>query len=365
MSRALFEYIQLPYCGSQTVEAARRLQPFYHCVFIPCVDESAIESMVSQGFYYRSAAISQDVSLRGFTDIKQCLDTLGAKRRNDILQAVHKAEAQGIDVSINIFRRTPQAFEEVYSWYFDVYRPYASTHFPNDYKSQFIEELNLDILQRYRYRPFVFATAKWEGKIIGGSFLRHLSGPEYQSRSSARAAWPDALDQGDVLQMFMLNSGHEPIGNINTYIYYRLIEWCIRQGYDYFSFGGENIVVPPEDYLNVMGSKRAWGTMTILRYDSNGSFVLCNRKALLYLRADYFIVHRDTHDYQLTYFANDPNISKFLSQWLSGDPYLRKCAYTRERSIFSYLEKRAQRWKNTRLVLCNPEGVEEHSIVCP
>jgi hypothetical protein len=321
--------------------------------------------MVSQGFHYRSTAISQDISLRGFTDIKEYLGTLGAKRRNDILQAVRKVEAQGVDFSINIFRRTPEAFQEVYSWYFDVYRPYASAHFPNDYKDQFIEDLHVDVLKRYRYRPFVFATTKWKGKIIGASFLRHVSGQEYQSGSSARAAWGDALGQGDVLQMFMLNSWHELIGNINTYIYYRLIEWCLSQGYDCFSFGGESIVMPPEDYLNVMSSKRAWGTRTILRYNTDARFVLCNRKALLYLRADYFIVHRDTQDYHLTYFANDPNSPKFLSQWLSGDPYLSKCVYARERSIFSYLEKRAQRWKNTRLVLCNSEGVEEQSIVCP
>jgi hypothetical protein len=365
MSKSLFEFVELPYCGGRTAEAARKLLPFYHCVFVPCVDESLTDSMLSQGFYYRSSATSQDLPLRDFKTVEHCLGTLGAKRRNDILQAVRKAENYGIEVSIDLFRRSPAEFREVYSWYFDIYRPYASTHFPNNYKAQFIDDLHSDVFQTYRRRPFVFATAKWEGKLIGGSFLRHLTWAEYRLKSSCDAAWPDAPGQGDALQMFMLNSGHEPVGNINTYIYYRLVDWCIRQGYGYFSFGAENIMMPPEEYLNVMGSKRAWGTTTVLRYDGEKRFILCNRKALLYLRSDYFVFHRDADSYRLVYFANDRDVPKVLSQWLSGDGYIAKSVFTRDHSVFTYLEKRAQRWNNARLILCDAEGSEELAVVCP
>lgn len=165
--------------------------------------------------------------------------------------------------------------------------------------------------------------------------------------------------------MFMLNSGHEPIGNINTYIYYRLIDWCISQGYSYFSFGSENILMPPEEYLNVMGSKRAWGTDTILRYTGDNNFVLCNHQALLYLRSDYFIFHHDPVSYRLTYYANDRDVPKVLAQWLSGDSYLSKTVFTRDRSVFAYLEKRVQRWNNARLILCDAEGSEKQTVFCP
>lgn len=365
MSKSLFDYVELPHCGSRTAEVARRLLPFYHCVFVPVVDEGLTASMLSQGFYYRCSAVSQDLPLRGFKTIEECLGALGAKRRNDIQQSVRKAEERGIDVSIDIFRRSLREFQEVYDWYFEIYRPYASVHFPNRYKAQFVEELHIDLLQTYRRRPFIFAVAKWEGKVIGGSFLRHLPWAEYRLGSSLEDGRPGAPQQGDVLQMFMLNSGHEPIGNINTYIYYRLVEWCIRQGYGYFSFGSENIVMPPEDYLNVMGSKRAWGTTTTLHYDGEKRFVLCNHKALLYLRSDYFIFHRDADSHCLTYFANDRSVPKVLSQWLSGDGNLRKTVFTRDRSVFAYLEKRAQRWINARVVLCDAEGAEEQTAVCP
>lgn len=365
MAKSLFESVDLPYCGRQTAEVARRLLPFYHCVFVPCADEGRVESLTSEGFYYRSSSASQDLRLHGLTGVEQYLGALGAKRRNDILQAARKAEEHGIEVSIDIFRRAPREFHDAYAWYFEVYRPYASAHFPNRYKAQFIDDFHTDLLQTYRRVPFIFATAKWNGKIIGGSFLRHLTWAEYRLRSSFDAAWPDAPKPGDVLQMFMLNSGHEPVGNINTYIYYRLVDWCIRQGYGYFSFGAENIVLPPEDYLNVVGSKRAWGTITVLHYEDERRLVLCNHKALLYLRSDYLIFHRDADGYRLTYFANDRNVPKVLSQWLSGDGYLRKRVLTRDRSVFTYLEKRAQRWNNARVSLCNAEGDEERGFDCP
>lgn len=365
MSKSFFEYVNLPHCGKQTADAARRLLPFYHCVFVPRGDESLTASMLSHGFYNRCSAVSQDLPLHGFKTIEECLRALGAKRRNDILQSVRRAEESGISVSVDIFRRSPAEFQAAYDWYFEIYRPYASVHFPNNYKAMFVDDFNTDLLHTYRRRPFIFAAAKWQDKLIGGAFLRHLTWAEYRAGSSFEDRQPDTPQQGDVLQMFMLNSGHEPIGNINTYIYYCLIDWCIRQGYGYFSFGAENIVMPPEDYLNVMGSKRAWGTSTTLRYDGDRRFVLCNHNALLDLRSDYFIFHRGADSHHLTYYANDRSVPKVLSQWLSGDDRLRKSVFTKDRSVFAYLEKRAQRWTNAVVVQCDAEGAEQQSFVCP
>jgi hypothetical protein len=85
---------------------------------------------------------------------------------------------------------------------------------------------------------------------------------------------------------------------------------------------------------------------------------------MLFLRSDYYIFHWDSRAYWLIYFANDENVPKVLSQWPSGDRYIRKVVYTRKRPIFAYLEKRGQRWNNTTLVLCNSEGAEETTASC-
>jgi len=94
-------------------------------------------------------------------------------------------------------------------------------------------------------------------------------------------------------------------------------------------------------------------------------FVLCNKKALLHLRSDYFLFSWDSNAYGLIYFANDEKIPKSLSQTLENDSYIGKQVYTRKRSIFAYLEKRALRWKNVVLVLCSANGTTEQSLVCP
>jgi len=364
MSSNSFEYLELPYCGAQTARIAKRLLPHYHCVLTPCVSEALRDEMFSEGFSYRPSAVSQDLFLEGVTNIKQCLDSLNSKRRNDIVQAVQRAQATGIEVSIDLFRR-PRDFEDVYAWYFDVYRPYAAVHFPNKYKCQLIEELHSDLLRRYRFKPFVLAVARWKGKVVGGSFLRHIPYAEYRRQTSSESCWPGASGGGEVLQMFMLNSGHEPIGNFNTYLYYSLIDWCIRQGYRVFSFGSENILNPPEDYLNVIGSKRAWGTATVLQFEGLNHFMLCNHAPMLHLGADYFIFHLGPESHELTYYANQQSTPKILSQWLSGDAYIRKTVYTRSPRIFSYLSARAPRWENARLVLCDADGNERSSLVCP
>lgn len=365
MSSVPFEYLELPYCGAQTARIAKKLLPHYHCVLTPPVGGALRDEMFSGGFSYRPSAVSQDLHLEGVTSIRQCLDGLNSKRRNDIVQAVQKAQANGIEVSIDLFRRRPQDFADVYAWYFDVYRPYAATHFPNKYKCQLVEELHSDLLHRYRFKPFVMAVARWRGKVIGGSFLRHIPYAEYRRHTSSESCWPGAPGGGDVLQMFMLNSGHEPVGNFNTYIYYSLIEWCIRQGYRVFSFGSENIINPPEDYLNVIGSKRAWGTTTILQFEGQNHFMICNHAPMLHLRGDYFIFHRGPEQHELTYYANQQSTPKILSQWLSGDAYIRKTAYTRSPRIFSYLEARASRWENARIVLCDADGNTRSSLDCP
>ncbi len=358
-----FDYVVLPYCGAQTAQIARRLLPYYHCVFISCVDESQIESLCAEGFYYRPRSVSQDLLLEGSSSIEEHLQRLKAKRRNDILQSVNRAQKHGIEVSVEVFKHRYEEFRNIYSWYFDVYRPYASTRFPNAYKYKFVEDLNSALL--HHNNPFVLATAKWNGKIVGASILIHLPCSYYQMKSSFRAGFPGASGAGNVLQMFMLNSRHDQIGNINTYVYYRIIDWCIRQRYSLFSFGEEDIILPEAGYLNVLGSKRSWATTTVLHYDRESYFLLCNSKALLYLPSDYYLFHWDSSTYSLIYFANIENVPKILSQWLEGDIYLSKRVYTRRRSIFSYLEQRAQRWKNSRLILCSSEGTEETSLDCP
>jgi hypothetical protein len=365
MSSTSFEYIELPYCGAQTAELARRLSPYYHCVFFPFSDESQIEPLAAQGFYCRPSIASQDLSLAEFESIEQCLASLPAKRRNDITQSVRKAEDNGIEVSVEVFRHTYEGFRDIYSWYFDVYRPYAATHFPNKYKYDLIEDLNADLLSRYRYNPFVFAKARWNGKIVGGSFLRHIPSRQYGLNSSFLQAFPGEVGQGDVLQMSMLNSGHEPVGNINTFLYYCIIDWCIKQNYRVYSFGRENLMLPPKEYLNVVGSKRSWGTTTVLERDAVSlQFVLCNREALLHLRSDYFIFHWTPDSYQLIYFANSEDIPKALSQTLESDSYINKRVYTRKSSVFSYLEKRSHRWSNAGIILYDSCGKEEASITC-
>lgn len=365
ISSTRFEFLTLPDCGTQTAEIARRLSPHYHCIFFPCVEESQIEPLTAEGFYCRSAYTTQDLSLAGFGKVEDCLASLPAKRRNDIMQSVKRAEGQGIEVSVNLFRHTPDDFRDIYTWYFDVYRPYAATHFPNKYRYSSVEDLNRDLLGTYRRRPFLFAKAVWNEEIIGASLLRHIPAARYRQNSSFNQAFADERPGGDVLQMFMHNSGPKPIGNINTYLYYCIIAWCIKQGYRAYSFGRENVIVPPEDYLNVLGSKRSWGTTTVLEHGpASLHFVMCNRKALLHLRSDYFLFHWTRDDYRMVYFANTENVPKALSQTLEGDSYIHKHVYTRNRSVFSYLEKRAARWSKTLISLCNSEGLEESSIVC-
>jgi hypothetical protein len=318
----------------------------------------------SQGFYCRSSFTSQDLPLEGFDSIEEYIATLPAKRRNDILQGVKKAQAHNIKMSVGVFRHGDKDFRDIYSWYFDVFRPYAATHFPNAFKYQFIEDLTSDLLGRYRNVPFVFATAWWAGKIVGGSFLRHIPCSLYQNKSSFASAFARPSDEGTVLQMYMLNSGNEPVGNFNTYLYYSLVDWCIQEGYSYFSFGRENMILPPQEYLNVLGAKRSWGTTTIMESGHRTQFVLCNREALLHLDVDYYVFHWELESYWLTYFANDENVPKVLSQWLEGDAYVHKRVYTRCRQVFSYLEKRAARWNNTSLFLCDSQGKETASIKC-
>jgi hypothetical protein len=361
-----FDYLELPYCGEKTAAIAKRFSPYYHCVFSPFVDQRQIDQFTAQGFYCRASVASQDVSLMKVGSIKQLLSKLPSKRRNDIMQSVRKAEEHGVEITIEPFRQRPAQFREIYTWYFDVYCPYAATHFPNKYKYNLIEDLHQDLLRRFSSSPCVLATAKWEERIIGASFLIHIPCKQYGVKSSFRTAFSSEEAQGDVLQMSTLNSGPGPVGNINTYLYYRLIEWCITQGYAYFSFGRENLMLPPSGYLNVVGSKRSWGTTTVLE---NGpaslEFVLCNTNALLHLQSDYFLFSWTPNTYGMIYFANDEKIPKSLSQMLEGDSYLEKHVYTRKRAIFSYLEKRALRWKNVVLVLCAANGATAESLACP
>lgn len=360
-----FDYLELPYCGEKTAAIAKRLSPYYHCVFSSFMDQSQLEQLTAQGFYCRAPVASQDLSLMELGSIKDLISKLPSKRRNDIIQSVRKAEEQGIEVAIEPFRQRPAQFREIYTWYFDVYRPYAATHFTNKYKYNLIEDLHEDLLGRFSSSPTVLAIAKWREGVVGASFLIHIPCKQYGVKSSFRAAFSSEEPQGDVLQMSTLNSGSGPIGNINTYLYYRLIEWCITQGYAYFSFGRENLMLPPSKYLNVVGSKRAWGTTTVLENDpASLQFVICNRSALLHLRSDYFLFSWAPDNYGVTYFANEEKIPKSLSQMLEGDSYIRKRVYTRRCSIFSYLEKRALRWKNVVLVLCSANGTTAESLNC-
>lgn len=361
-----FDYLTLPYCGEKTAAIAKRLAAHYHCVFSPFVDQSQIDQLTEQGFYCRASVASQDVSLMKVGSIKEFLSRLPSKRRNDIMQSARKAEQQGIEVTIEPFRQKPAQFREIYTWYFDVYRPYAATHFPNKYKYNLIEDLHQDLLGRFRSSPCVLAIARLQERIIGASFLIHIPCQQYGVKSSFRMAFSSEEAQGDVLQMSTLNSGPGPVGNVNTYLYYRLIEWCIVQGYTLFSFGRENLMLPPNEYLNVVGSKGSWGTTTVLENDpASLEFVFCNRNALLHLRSDYFLFSWIPNAYGMIYFANDEKIPKSLSQMLERDSYLNKQVYTRKRSIFSYLEKRALRWKNVALVLCAANGATAQSLTCP
>src|SRR6185437_13425845 len=203
----------------------------------PFVDQSQIGELTAQGFYCRASVTSQDVSLTKLSSIKDLLSKLPSKRRNDIVQSTRKAEEQGIEITIEPFRARPEQFREIYAWYFDVYLPYAATHFANKYKYELIEDLHKDLLGRFHSGPGVLAIAKWQGKIIGASFLVHIPCRQYGVKSSFRNAFTSDDAQGDILQMSTLNSGSGPVGNVNTYLYYRLIEWCITHGYEYFSFG--------------------------------------------------------------------------------------------------------------------------------
>jgi hypothetical protein len=360
-----FDYLTLPYCGSQTAAIARRLSHYYHCIFIPFVDKNQIEQLTAEGFYCRASTATQDLPLKKLGSMDEMLSKLPSKRRNDIRQAVRKASEQQIEITIEPFRQRPEQFRDVYNWYFDVYRPYAATHFPNKYKYNLIEEWHEDLLGRFRLTPSVLALAHWQKKIVGASLLVHIPCRQYGVNSSFRIAFPEEQGIGDVLQMSTLNSGSGPVGNINTYLYFRLIEWCITHGYAYFSFGRENLMLPPNEYLNVIGSKRSWGTTTVVENDAATlEFVLCNRKALLYLGSDYFLFSWAPSVYRLIYFANDEVIPKSLSQMLESDSYLDKEVYTRKRSIFSYLEKRAARWKNVVIVLCSGNGKTIESLAC-
>ncbi len=365
MPDSQFDYLELPYCGDKTPAIAKRFSSYYHCVFSSFMDQSQIERFTAEGFYCRASVASQDLSLVGVGSIKELISRLPSKRRNDIMQSVRKAEDQGIEVIIEPFRQRPAQFREIYTWYFDVYRPYAATHFPNKYKYNLIEDLHEDLLGRFGRSPTVLAIAKWPAGVVGASFLNHIPCKQYGVNSSLRAAFSSEEPQGDILQMSTLNSGSGPTGNINTYLYYRLIEWCITQGYAYFSFGRENLMLPPCEYLNVVGSKRSWGTTTVIETDPSGlQFVICNRSALLHLGSDYFYFTWTPDNYALNYFANQEKIPKSLSQMLEGDAYIRKRVYTRKRSIFAYLEKRALRWKNVVLVLCAANGSTVESLNC-
>ena len=364
--RPSFDYVKLPYCGEATARIGKRLSQYYHCIFTPFVDESQIEPMTAQGFYCRSSIASQDLPLEKLGSIEDLLSNLPAKRRNDIVQVAKKAREHEIEITIEVFRQTSHQFQDIYAWYFDVYRPYAATHFANKYKYSLIEDLHADLLGRFRSVPCVLAIARWRGKIIGASFLLHIACAQYRVKTSFAMAFPNEQAFSDVLQMSTLNSGPGPIGNINTYLYYRLIQWCIEAGYGHFSFGRENLMAPPNEYLNVLGSKRSWGTTTLLENDAGSlQFVLCNRRALLYMGSDYFLFHWTQAAYRLVYFANDENVPKALSQMLESDSYIEKSVYTRKRSIFSYLEKRASRWKNSELVLCSTNGAPKNSVACP
>lgn len=361
-----FEYLKLPYCGRETAAIAKRLLPFYHCIFSPFVDQSQLKQMTAEGFYCRASTASQALSLTEAGTVAELLAKRPAKRRNDIMQSVRKASEQGIEITIEPFRQTSEQFRDINAWYFDVFRPYAATHFANKYRYNKIEDLNADLLGRFRSMPAVHALARWQGKIVGASFLAHITGKQYGISSSFRIAFAGQNQSGDVLQMSTLNSGGGPVGNINTYLYYHLIEWCLAQGYSYFSFGRENIMLPPNDYLKVVGSKRSWGTTTVVENDAQGlEFVLLNWNALFCLRSDYFLFCWAPDAYRLIYFANNEEIPKSLSQTLESDPYLDKHVYTRKRSIYSYLEKRASRWKNVVLSLCAANGATIESLACP
>lgn len=360
--RTAFDVIEIPYAGPQTAEIARRLAPYYHCVFAPPPDRELSKSLIAKGFYYRPNSTSQDLLLENVRSIEDCLGNLNSKRRNDILQAVQKARKLDLEVSIDVFPRDHKSFADIYSWYFDTYRPYASIHFPDTYKYTFIEELNLSLLDSLH--SFVLARAMRGSEIVGASFLSPVPYARYQSWTSFNSAFSAADKSGDVLQMYVLSSGHKEVGNINTYLYYCLIEWAIERGYKLFTFGRENLVLPPGPYLNVLASKRSWQTTTVMRYETGSHLVLCNKKALLHLDADYYLFHSDSENYYLTYFANTDAIPKILSQWLEGDVYIRKLVYTRNRETFSYLEKRASRWKNTVITLFDPSATEQDSLTC-
>ena len=360
--RTAFDHIQLPYMGGQTAEIARRLAPYYHSVFMPATGDDQVRSLVAEGCYYRPFAASQDLSLVDVHSMDDCLARLNSKRKNDIAQAVRKARNQGIEVSMGVFRRDSRSFADLYEWYFEAYRPYAAIHFPNTYKYMFAEDLNLSLLDPHH--NFVLLRAKRGSEIVGASFLAHVPLPPYCSTSSLERAFPGDGVPGDLLQMYVLSSWHPEIGNINTFLYYCMIEWAISRGYRFFSFGRENIVLPPGPYLNVLGSKRSWKTTTVLHYEADSQIVWCNKAAMLYLGDDYYIFHSDLENYFLSYFANEGSIPKILSHWLEGDPYIRKQVYTRNRRTFSYLEKRQQRWKNTALVLCNPDASEQTRVDC-
>lgn len=360
-----FDYLELPDCGAQTVEIARRLSPHYHCVFAPFRDEGQIETYARAGFYCRSSFTAQDLPLHGRGGAGECLARLPAERRDDILSGVRRAEARGLGVEVDVLRGRREDFRAVYEWYFEVLRPSAATHFPNARQYRFVEDFNEDLLTRDGDNPFVFAAARAGDQIVGGALLRHLPAALYRRQSSFAAAFPDAPDAGPVLQMHLLDSGAGPAGNVNAFLYHSIIDWGARQGYGFFSFGREDLTLPPREQLNVVGAKRAWGTTTVLESGAGTQFVLCNRAALLHLDADYFVFHREPGAHYLRYFLNADVVPQALSRWLEGDAYLRKFVYTRSRETFSHLEKRAPRWNKTTLVLCGADGAEEAAAACP
>jgi hypothetical protein len=48
--RSDFDYLEVPYCGEKTATIAKRLSPYYHCVFSPFVDQSQLDELTAQGF---------------------------------------------------------------------------------------------------------------------------------------------------------------------------------------------------------------------------------------------------------------------------------------------------------------------------
>ncbi len=107
-----FDYLKLPYCGTDTAKIAKRLSPYYHCVFTPFVDENQIDPLTAQEFYCRASIASQDLPLEQFGTIKDLLSQLPAKRRNDIVQAVKKAREQEIEITVEVFRQKSDQFQD-------------------------------------------------------------------------------------------------------------------------------------------------------------------------------------------------------------------------------------------------------------